>query len=681
MALARTGMPAEVVASCEMLEPDDLGLVVVVGRGDLAACRRAVGPNIPILAVVGGEDAIAALNEGATDVVAGAVGPIIVARAKNLWSGYESDVLGREVAATHESLIHAQHVLAAGGEAPDALRDALIVARDLMGFDRASLIAYVEASERGFVVAATDDPSLQQLSLGIWDYPEIRESVRSAEPILIDDALEHPATASVVSKVREAGVRAIVVIPVLWKGRALGVVVFRKNTPGIGDLSAPKLSFAHLFASRVAAHLRDSRVIRNLREQTNRISRASYEAERRLRTVESLKEHFEAAADGVFVLSEDGNVIFVNKVAENITGFKRDALVGAKLEDFIPENERQELQRAIESVRGGVNLDAFDLSLLTTSGQPVCVSVSTSTVLSKSGAAILSFREVTQERALENELRKTKEFLEKLIDSTVDAIVAADTRGTVILFNTGAERIFGHSAAKVVGELPVWSLYPEGVPRQIMSMLRSEEYGGVGYLEQTRREIITKSGELVPVNMTASIIYEEGKEVATVGVFSDLRDRIRIEQRLLKAQEKLELTEKRALVAQLAGTAAHELNQPLTSIMGYAQLVARQLEADSAGTRAVDIILKEAERMADIVRKIGRITRFETKEYVGSTSIIDLDKSTTTPPTVGQSVVREPSAPVGARATGKQRKLSVEASPVKQTMKLPRLELDLDDDN
>jgi hypothetical protein len=45
--------------------------------------------------------------------------------------------------------------------------------------------------------------------------------------------------------------------------------------------------------------------------------------------------------------------------------------------------------------------------------------------------------------------------------------------------------------------------------------------------------------------------------------------------------------------------------------------------------RAVDIILREAERMAEIVRKIGRITRYETKAYVGSTQILDLDKSTT----------------------------------------------------
>ena len=74
----------------------------------------------------------------------------------------------------------------------------------------------------------------------------------------------------------------------------------------------------------------------------------------------------------------------------------------------------------------GVNVDAFDLQLSTTSGSPVWVSASTSTVLAGTGAVILAFRDVTAERALEHELRSTKEFLERLIDSTVDAIIAAD---------------------------------------------------------------------------------------------------------------------------------------------------------------------------------------------------------------------------------------------------------------
>ena len=62
--------------------------------------------------------------------------------------------------------------------------------------------------------------------------------------------------------------------------------------------------------------------------------------------------------------------------------------------------------------------------------------------------------------------------------------------------------------------------------------------------------------------------------------------------------------------------------------MGYAELIRRTLGPEDAHRRAVDTILRESERMAEIVRKIGKITRYETKAYVGSTQILDLEKST-----------------------------------------------------
>jgi PAS domain S-box-containing protein len=226
------------------------------------------------------------------------------------------------------------------------------------------------------------------------------------------------------------------------------------------------------------------------------------------------------------------------------------------------------------------------------------------------------------------ELGKTSAFLARLINAAVDGIVAADITGRVTLFNRGAERITGYRAEELVGRMSVAELYQPGGARTIMAELRAEGSGGVGRLEGRRIDIRSREGGTVPVNMTAALIYEDGREVASVGIFTDLRDRIRIEERLQAAQEKLVLSEKQALIAELAGTTAHELNQPLTSVIGYAELVKRKLAPDDSHYRAIDTILQEAQRMADIVRKIGQITRYETKTYVGSTQILDLDKST-----------------------------------------------------
>ncbi len=606
------------------------GLIVITGDAvvELVAEAREVPAlaETPILAVVPHmpQSTLAgALAAGATDTVrAPAPSALLVARCRNLLK------LARRDAANAQALVKINDVLTADGDDSEALIQVLQITAAVLGFDRASLIAHIEGSDHAFVIAASDAEPMARFTLSISEYPEVVETIRGGLPLLIDDVLTHPVTARIGEDLAERRIRGVAVFPVQWRGRSLGAILLRKRMPGVGHLGPRGVELGKLIASITAAHLRHGAVLESLRDQTHRISRARYEAERRLRGIDSLKEHFEAGADGVVVLDDAGRILFVNRAAERITGFARDGLLGSELVDLLPAEQRGQISEAIARVLAGVNVDAFDLELSTTSGSPVWVSVSTSTVLAGTGAVILAFRDVTAERALEHELRSTKEFLERLIDSTVDAIIAADFKGQIILFNQGAERLFGYRARDVIGKKPVWELYDTGGARHIMRMLRSTSYGGVGRLEQTRREVRIASGETVPVSMTASVVYEGEREVATVGILTDLRERIRMEQRLLDAQQKLQHSEKQALVAELAGAAAHELNQPLTSIIGYAQLIQRQSEKDAAHLRAVGIILSEAERMAGIVKKIGRITKYETTDYVGSAKMLDLDRAT-----------------------------------------------------
>ncbi|HET7503294.1 MAG TPA: PAS domain S-box protein [Kofleriaceae bacterium] len=626
--LASAGLAAR--AETQLSADDGLPALLVVTGSEAAAvvaeARDRPGfAEVAILAVVAAIPPTAmteALAAGATDVARLPVAsPVLAARCRNLCK------LARRDAAPAHTLARINEVLTAHGDDAEALIQVLMTTASALAFDRASLIAHVEGSDHAFVVAASDAEPLQRFTLAISEYPEIVEAIRTLGPVLIDDVRVHPLTAAIADMLASRRVRGIAVFPVSWRGRALGAILLRKQSPGVHHLGSKGIELGKLIASITAAHLRHGAVLESLRDQTHRISRARYEAERRLRGIDSLKEHFEAGADGVVVLDDAGRILFVNRAAERITGFARDGLLGSELIDLVGSDHRTQISDTVSRVLAGANVDAFDLQLSTTSGAPVWVSVSTSTVLAGTGAVILAFRDVTAERGLEHELRSTKEFLERLIDSTVDAIIAADLRGQIILFNQGAERLFGYRARDVIGKLPVWELYEPGGAKQIMRMLRSTSYGGVGRLEQTRREVRTASGEVVPVSITASTLYERDREVATVGILTDLRERIRMEQRLLDAQQKLQLSEKQALVAELAGAAAHELNQPLTSIMGYAGLIERQSAPEAGYLRAVQIILSEAERMAGIVKKIGKITKYETTDYVGNARMLDLERA------------------------------------------------------
>ena len=100
-----------------------------------------------------------------------------------------------------------------------------------------------------------------------------------------------------------------------------------------------------------------------------------------------------------------------------------------------------------------------------------------------------------------------------------------------------------------------------------------------------------------------------------------------MEQRLQAVQDELRNRERQSILAELAGAAAHELNQPLTSIIGYSELLCRQLPAQGSLAQAATIIINQAKRMAEIVRRIGKITRYETMSYVGEATILDLEKA------------------------------------------------------
>lgn len=525
---------------------------------------------------------------------------------------------------TQDALEAVLRALALPTDPADALPDAVRATAAHAGGGRGALLLVTADGKSGFLVATADEPNLMRVPVAMARHGQVADAVAARTPVVCEDAAAEALLSDTLDG--EAGPRKRLAVWPLPRGPALGALLVEWPQPG--PPSPETHAFCVAAAASIGAALAGSRLLEELRERTNPRHAAQDGGARARDAIATYSDFFDAASDGMIVVDAEARVLHVNRAAEHILGWARDGLVGRSLLDIVAEPYRDSLREVARSAAAGTVYSAFDLDLLTTSGDPVVASVATSAVLSELGAAVLSFRDVTLERALENELRKTKEFLERLIDSTIDAIIAADIDGTVILFNSGAERIYGWRADQAVGRMSVERLYPAGVAREVMRMLRSDEHGGKGRLEATRQLIVTAAGKVVPVMLSAAIVYEEGREIATVGVFSDLRERLTMEANLVEVREKLEISEKQALVAELAGTTAHELNQPLTSIMGYAELMKRRLPADDPNARSLDIILREAERMAEIVRKIGKITRYETKAYVGDTRILDLEKST-----------------------------------------------------
>jgi PAS domain S-box-containing protein len=408
------------------------------------------------------------------------------------------------------------------------------------------------------------------------------------------------------------------------EGAVAGVLYVRCGTRG--GLTPREIGFLSTVASSVAVALRNAGTIQS--EQRQREA-----AEKEISQLRRYEEFFSHVNDGIAVLDAEGRVLTLNPAGCAILGIRNEAARGLPLPELVGGASAVEASLLWRELSQGGRVLSADLMVSAKDGRPLILSVSAGPLQSQHGRAILSFRDVSESRELESELRKTKEFLERLIDATADGIVAADLSGTVLLFNKGAERMTGFYGAEIVGRWNARELYPPGQAHAIMDRLRKARAAGEEF-GRMRCEIVAKNGEVIPVDLSAAIVAEQGRDTATVGVFHDLRDELRREAELRKTRERLEEAEKAALVSELAGAAAHELNQPLTSVLGFSELLFRRTQENEKGREELAAILREAERMASIVKKIGKITRYETTPYVGKTRIVDLERSSTPPPVV-----------------------------------------------
>lgn len=610
----------------------DCGSDVITAARRLRELRAAPTYADKALLVIydpGGEDQIDVLiDAGADDMLRYGVG-IATVRAR-LRVHMRTQLTAARVASTQRSLalmLEITQALASSTDIQEILYTVVRRIADLVHVDRVSIVLVPDDSvPYAFVVAASDDRAVSNLRLDLTKYPEIRHVLMQKQPLTIDDVGTHPVLDGVRKSVADLGLSSLTIMPMIFEARAMGVLFLRaKAQPGA--LDEEQLGFCQVLANATAIALNNARILQTLHDGTQG-ARTRQDAEKRLALLKRYADVFESAADGIVAVDEEARLVYANPGAYALLGYNEFEFgIGDSVIDLVEPDDRKRLFGLTRSFASGKFPRTLDVRVRKKNGQVMIIACAFSRLHGQHSALLLSFRDVTEARRLQFELEHTRNFLQSLIDASVDAIVAADMKGRIILFNGGAERLYGYKRADIVNKMNVRQLYPGDGARDVGRLIKSEERGGVGRLEPLRTEAIDKDGNVFPISLTAATIYENGVPAATFGIFADLRERVRVEEQLAQAHRKLEMSEKQALLAELAGATAHELNQPLTSVMGYADLLMRKLGTESPAHHAAQVIQDQAQRMAEIVRKIGRLTRYETKSYVGEQRILDLDRA------------------------------------------------------
>jgi len=145
--------------------------------------------------------------------------------------------------------------------------------------------------------------------------------------------------------------------------------------------------------------------------------------------------------------------------------------------------------------------------------------------------------DISEEVMLQDEIRKKSVFLADILKTSPDGIIGNDTNGNVFLFNESAERIFGYTAAEVIGKIRAHSLYPPGGAREVKEYIYAEGFGGRGRLEDFETKVVTKTGKPVAIRLSCALLHEGGREVGTIGFFHDISGRLALQNHLAESEK------------------------------------------------------------------------------------------------------------------------------------------------
>ncbi len=294
----------------------------------------------------------------------------------------------------------------------------------------------------------------------------------------------------------------------------------------------------------------------------------------------------------ITIMDDDGTCLLWNPAAEQVFGWTANEVLGEPL-PFIPDDRQEEFREFRRKIFEGKTLKSIETQRLRRDGVVIDVTLSKAPIRDAEGTITASmgiFEDITERKKAEEHER----LLASIIQNLPNAVCAIDMQGNTIVWNRGAEKMLGYTAAEIIGR-PITDVIPKDIAKQemghCMMLLNTQEFFS-GY--ETVR--LTKDGRKIPVELTAVAIRDKTQKIISyASIMVDLTDRKKAEEERLKGH----MLES---IGILAGGIAHDFNNLLNVIVGNIAVTKMSVKpGDKAYSR-----LDDAENVCGIASELSR---------------------------------------------------------------------------